>query len=38
MSWKDKALALVKRFGTPVKFAAKLVVGALRRADRPSSI
>ncbi len=29
MSWKDKALTLVKRFGTPVKFAAKLVVGAL---------
>jgi formylglycine-generating enzyme required for sulfatase activity len=29
MSWKEKALALVKRFGTPVKFTAKLVVGAV---------
>jgi hypothetical protein len=29
MSWKDKAVALYKRFGTPVKFAAKLVLGAV---------
>ncbi len=29
MSWKDKAVALVKRFGAPAKFAAKLVLGAV---------
>ncbi len=29
MSWKEKAVALYKRFGPPAKFAAKLVVGAV---------
>jgi formylglycine-generating enzyme required for sulfatase activity len=28
MSWKNKAVALYRRFGAPVKFAAKLVLGA----------
>ena len=28
MSWKDKVVGLYRRFGAPVKFAAKLVVGA----------
>ena len=29
MSWKEKAVSLYRRFGSPVKFAAKLVVGAV---------
>ncbi len=29
MSWKEKVVALYKRLGTPVKFAAKLIVGSL---------
>ena len=29
MSWKDKAVALYRRFGTPAKFAARLVLGAV---------
>ena len=29
MSWKDKVVGLYKRIGTPVKFAAKLVLGAV---------
>ena len=29
MSWKDKAVALVKRFGEPAKFAAKMILGAV---------
>ncbi len=29
MSWKDKVVGLYKRFGAPVKFAAKLIVGAV---------
>ncbi len=28
MSWKTKAVALYKRFGAPVKFAAKLILGS----------
>ncbi|HVS40296.1 MAG TPA: bifunctional serine/threonine-protein kinase/formylglycine-generating enzyme family protein [Gemmataceae bacterium] len=29
MSWKDKVVGLYKRFGAPVKFAAKVVLGAV---------
>ena len=29
MSWKEKVVGLCKRFGTPVKFAAKLVLGSV---------
>jgi serine/threonine protein kinase len=29
MSWKDRAVELCKRFGTPVKFAVKMVLGAV---------
>ena len=29
MSWKEKAVALVKRLGAPAKFAAKMVLGAV---------
>ena len=29
MSWKEKVVGLYRRFGAPVKFAAKLVVGAI---------
>ena len=29
MSWKENAVALVKHFGAPAKFAAKLIVGSL---------
>jgi hypothetical protein len=29
MSWKEKVVGLYKRFGSPVKFAAKLVLGSV---------
>jgi len=29
MSWKEKVVGLYRRFGTPVKFAAKLVLGSV---------
>ncbi|HBI45912.1 MAG TPA: hypothetical protein DDY78_24110 [Planctomycetales bacterium] len=29
MSWKEKVVGLYKRFGSPVKFAAKLVLWSI---------
>jgi hypothetical protein len=29
MSWKKKVVGLYKRFGSPVKFAARLVLGSV---------